>query len=469
MKKATLNMTSGNPLPLLLRFALPLMLGSFFQQLYSFVDTAVVGRGISVEALSAVGVTGSLNFVILGFTMGSATGFTILISQSVGAGRQEDINRYFWNGLYVCVAMGLVVSICVTPFVRPMLRWINTPEALLDMAEEYLKIIVLGSMTSVLYNYLAGVLRAFGDSQRPFYFLLISCGCNVVLDLLLVMVFRMGVAGAAIATVLSQLLSALLCIWWLFGKLKAVEKSGKTDGQRYTTVSLNYVRKLCGVGLPLGLESSVTSIGFLLLQSSINTLGAVAAAAQICGEKIRQIATIPCDSLGTAMSTYVGQNYGAKKIDRIKAGVKGGLLIQLVLCVSTWGLLMVLKEPLVYLLLGQTESPEALGAIRYIRIVSSLFLIQGTMKVLRGVVQGMGFGFSAMLSGVMEILGRVVGGALAVYYGSFTLICLSNPLAWTLAMVYCFFAATYYLRKKSREFAAADQAAHQQPEFNQKE
>lgn len=449
MKKTTMDMTQGRPLPLLVRFALPLMLGSFFQQLYSFVDTAIVGRGISVEALSAVGVTSSLNFVILGFTMGAAMGFTILISQSVGAGNPEDVGRYFWNGLYISLAMGLVVSVCVTPFVRSLLEMMNTPAQLLDMAAEYLTIIVLGSLASVLYNYFSGVLRAFGDSQRPFYFLLISSACNVVLDLAAILVLHLGVAGAAIATVLSQVLSAVLSCWWLFGKMKVIPMD-----RTFRRPSAAHMKKLAGVGFPLGLESSVTSIGFLLLQSSINTLGAVAAAAQVCGEKIRHIATIPCDSLGTAMSTYVGQNYGAKRIDRIKEGVKGGMVIQLVVCLATWAVLLVLDEPLVYLLLGQTQSPEALGAIQYLNIVSALFLLQGTMKVLRGVVQGMGFGFSAMVSGVMEILGRILGGALAVYYGSFTLICLSNPIAWGLSMLYCAAAAFYYLRKKSKEFAA---------------
>ena len=450
MKKPTLDMTQGKPMSLLVRFALPLMLGSFFQQLYSFVDTAIVGRGISVEALSAVGVTSSLNMVILGFTMGAAIGFTILISQSVGAQRQEDISRYFWNGLYAAAAMGLLVSVCVTPFVRPLLGLMNTPAELIDMAVEYLSIIVAGSIASVLYNYFAGVLRAFGDSQRPFYFLLISSGCNVVLDLLFILVFHMGVAGAAIATVISQVLSAVLCCWWLFGKMKVIEIR---DGNACRRLSMPHIRKLCGVGLPLGLESSVTSIGFLLLQSSINTLGAVAAAAQVCGEKIRHIATIPCDALGTAMSTYVGQNYGAKRVDRIRSGVKGGLLIQGVVCLVTWALLLVLKSPLVYLLLGETETPEALGAIQYLAIVSPLFLLQGTMKVLRGVPQGMGYGMFAMLSGAVEVVGRVVGGMLAVYYGSFTLICLSNPLAWGLALVYCAFVSAWLLRKKSREFA----------------
>lgn len=443
--KTSMDMTRGRPLELLVRFALPLMLGSFFQQLYSFVDTAIVGRGISVDALSAVGVTGSLSFVILGFTMGAAAGFTILLAQSIGAGDRERTNRYFWNGLYVSLAMGLVISLGVTPFLRRMLRGMNTPPQLLDMAVEYLRVIVLGSVCSVLYNYLAGVLRAFGDSKRPFYFLLISSGCNVVLDLLFILVFRMGVAGAAVATVLSQSLSAALCIWWLFGKMQVIGFD-----RAYMRLSGGCIRKLCSVGLPLGMESSVTSVGFLLLQSSINALGAVAAAAQVCGEKIRHIATIPCDSLGTAMSTYVGQNFGAKRIDRIKAGLKGGILIETVVCLVTWGILALAAKPLVHLLLGSTASPEALGALQYIHIVAPLFLIQGTMKVLRGIVQGMGYGTAAFFSGVMEIGGRLLGGTLAVYYGSFTLICLSNPMAWALAMVYCGVMATYYLRKHSR-------------------
>lgn len=452
--KKTIDMTQGNPLLLLIRFALPLMLGSFFQQLYSFADTAIVGRGISVDALSAVGVTGSLNMVILGFTMGAAIGFTVLISQSVGGRRQEDISRYFWNGLYVAAAMGLLVSVCVTPFVRPLLVMMNTPAELMDMAVEYLSVIVAGSLASVLYNYFAAVIRAFGDSRRPFYFLLISSVCNVGLDLLFILVFRMGVAGAAIATVISQILSAVLCCWWLFGKLKTVERRGESGS--YQKLSLPHIRKMCSVGLPLGLESSVTSIGFLLLQSSINTLGAVAAAAQVCGEKIRHIATIPCDSLGTAMSTYVGQNYGAKRIGRIEEGVKGGMLIQAVVCITTWALLAVLDEPLVYLLLGEKASAEALGAIQYLNIVAPLFLLQGTMKVLRGVPQGMGHGLLAMGSGAVEVVGRVVGGMLAVSCGSFTLICLSNPLAWGLAMIYCAFVARYCIRKKQPRSAAPE-------------
>lgn len=446
MKRSNLDMTSGQPLSLLVRFAMPLMLGAFFQQMYSFVDTAIVGRFISVDALSAVGVTGSLAMVVLGFTMGTTAGFTILVSQSVGAQSRENIDRYFWNGLSICVTMGLMISLIVTPLVRPLLTWMNTPAQLLDMAVEYLTVIVLGALPSVLYNYFAGILRAFGDSKRPFYFLLISSFCNVLLDLALILLTPLGVAGAAVATVLSQILSAILCIWWLFGKMNAIGPRQKADAAT--------VRRLLGVGLPLGMESCVTSLGFLFLQSSINALGAVAAAAQVCGERIRHIATIPCDALSTAVNTYVGQNYGARRIDRIKTGIKGALGIQLVVCVATWAILLVADGPLVYLLLGQTDSPEALGAIQYLNIMSALFLLQGTMKVMRSIPQGMGRSMLAFGAGAMEILGRVVGGALAVRLGSFVMICLSNPMAWGFALVYCACVGTWLLRSEERKLAA---------------
>ena len=204
-KKQTLDMTQGKPMGLLLRFALPLVLSALFQQLYSFADTAIVGRILGVEALSAVGVTGSVYFLVLGLTMGSAMGFSIPISQSVGAGNKEDVSRYFWNGLYLSFALCILICVGVTMFVRPILIALNTPENLLDMAVEYLTIIMLGQLTTVIYNYFSGILRAFGDSKRPLYFLLIASTLNIILDVVLILPpFNMGVAGAAIATIASQ-------------------------------------------------------------------------------------------------------------------------------------------------------------------------------------------------------------------------------------------------------------------------
>ena len=453
-KKQTLDMTQGNPLPLLVRFAVPLILGSLFQQLYSFVDTAIVGRCIGADALTAVGVTGSLNFLVLGFTMGSAMGFCIPISQAVGAGNKEEVSRNFWNGLYLSIAIGLVISIGVSFFTRPLLSMMKTPAELLDMATNYLTIILVGQITTVLYNYLSGVLRAFGDSQRPFWFLVISSCINVVLDLVLILVIPMGVAGAAVATVISQAISVLMCIWWLAKKMDVIQKCSDS-GESLTKVSAAHMKNICVIGLPLGLEYSVCSIGNVVLQSSINTLGTVVAAAQVCGEKIRGIATLPMESLGTAVATYAGQNYGAKRMDRIKSGIKAGLIIVAVYCAAAWAVLLVLKAPLVSLLQGNAASAEARASVEYLSIISTLFIFHGSLMIFRNTVQGMGFGASALASSVMEIIGRSAAGLLAVHFGSFFLICVSAPMAWALACVCCIGLCAYYIPKKSREFSLA--------------
>ena len=451
-KKQTLDMTQGNPLPLLVRFAIPLILGSLFQQLYSFVDTAIVGRCISAEALTAVGVTGSLNFLVLGFTMGSAMGFCIPISQAVGAGDSDEVSRNFWNGLYLSIGIGLFISVGVSFFTRPLLAMMKTPENLLDMASQYLTIIFMGQITTVLYNYFAGVLRAFGDSKRPFWFLIISSLINVVLDLVLILVIPMGVAGAALATVISQGISVVLCIWWLTRKMDVIHRRSDS-GEALTAVSGVRMKKICVVGMPLGLEYSVCTIGNVVLQSSINSLGSVVAAAHVCGEKIRGIATLPIEALGTAVATYAGQNYGAKRIDRIKSGIQAGLTIVAIYCVAAWAILAVLKAPLVSLLLGETASAEALASIEYLSIISTLFIFHGSLMIFRNTVQGMGYAASTLASSVMEIIGRSAAGLLAVHFGSFFLICVSAPMAWGLACICCIGLCAYYISKASREFA----------------
>ena len=451
-KNQTLDMTRGNPLPLLIRFAIPLILGSLFQQLYSFVDTAIVGRCIGAQALTAVGVTGSLNFLVLGLTMGSAMGFCIPISQAVGAGDTEEVSRSFWNGLYLSVGIGLVISLGVSMFTRPLLAAMNTPAELLDMATEYLRIILMGQITTVLYNYFAGVLRAFGDSQRPFWFLVAASCINVVLDLVLILVIPMGVAGAAVATVISQAISVVLCIWWLAKKMNLIRKTDDS-GNSLMTVSGAHMKKILTMGLPLGLEYSVCSIGNVVLQSSINSLGSVVAAAHVCGEKIRAIATLPVESLGTAVATYAGQNYGAKRMDRIKAGIRAGLTIVAVYCAAAWAILLVLKAPLVSLLLGNASSPEALASVEYLSIISTLFVFHGSLMIFRNTVQGMGFSASTLASAVMEIIGRSAAGLLAVKFGSFFLICVSAPMAWTLACICCIGLCAYYIPREEKKFS----------------
>lgn len=452
-KNQVLDMTRGRPLSLLVRFAVPLILGSLFQQLYSFVDTAIVGRCISAQALTAVGVTGSLNFLVLGLTMGSAMGFCIPISQAVGAGDADEVSRNFWNGLYLSVGLGLVIGTGVSFFTRPLLVMMKTPAELLDMATDYLVIILAGQITTVLYNYFAGVLRAFGDSKRPFWFLVFSSCVNVALDLLLILVIPMGVAGAALATVISQGISVLLCIRWLAKKMDVIHRRGST-GESLMTVSRGRMKRICVIGMPLGLEYSVCSIGNVVLQSSINSLGTVVAAAHVCGEKIRAIATLPMESLGTAVATYAGQNYGAKRMGRIKSGIRAGLTIVAAYCAVAWAVLFVLKEPLVALLLGEAASAEAAASVEYLSVISTLFVLHGSLMIFRNTVQGMGFAASTLASSVMEIIGRSAAGLLAVRFGSFFLICVSAPMAWGLACICCIGLCAHYIPKMTREFSA---------------
>ena len=445
MSTKTIDMTSGRILPILIRFSIPLILGSLFQQLYSFVDSAIVGNFVGNDALTAIGVTGSLNFLVLGLTMGSAIGFSIPISQSVGEGNEADVNKNFWNGLYLTCLIGLSVSLGVTPFVRPLLMLMNTSAAFLDMATDYLTVILMGQITVVLYNYLAGAIRAFGDSKRPFIFLVASSLLNVVLDLLFVLVIPMGVVGAAVATVISQLISVLLCVWWIVRGRLIRTRDG--EGNRLYLPSAGHIKKICLVGLPLGLEYSVCSIGNVVLQGSINTLGDVYATAQYCGERIRSIATIPMESVGTAMATYAAQNFGAKKYDRIRQGVKCGLLIQGVYCVIAFLVLLLLGKPLVYLLLGSADTAEAILSAEYLFIISLLFIFHGSLMIFRNTVQGMGYGASTLASSVMEIIGRSLSGVLAVSFGSFFLICVSAPMAWIFALVCCIILFLIYVRK----------------------
>ena len=445
MSNKTIDMTQGKILPALLKFAIPLIFGSLFQQLYTFVDSAIVGNFVSNDALTAIGVTGSLNFLVVGLTMGGAIGFSIPISQSVGEENEAEINKNFWNGLYLTLAIGLLVSLGISPFIRPLLILMNTSDKFLNMATTYLTIIFIGQISVVLYNYLAGTIRAFGDSKRPFMFLVISSVTNVILDLLFVLIIPMGVAGAAIATVISQILSVVLCVWWI-KKKKLIQKSDAKGNKLYIP-SGEHIKKICLIGLPLGLEYSVCSIGNVVLQSSINILGDVYATAQYCGERIRSIATIPMESVGTAMATYAAQNFGAKKYDRIRQGIKYGLLIQAVYCVASFLVLLLFGKPLIYLLLGTTETAPALLTADYLMIISALFIFHGSLMIFRNTVQGMGYGVSALASSVMEIIGRSASGILAVSFGSFFLICISAPMAWALALICCIILFAMYIKK----------------------
>ena len=447
-KSGTTDLTVGKPLFQILRFALPLVLGTLFQQLYSFADTVIVGRCLGTDALGAVGTTYSLNFLILGFVQGACVGFGIPVAETFGAKDKGGLRKYLFNGALLCVVLSVVFTIITTLMAGPLLQLIHTPEELYADAVLYIRIIFLGIPATVLYNYASSVLRAMGDSQHPFYFLLAASVLNIGLDYLLIASMGMGVDGAALATVLSQLLSGGLCAFWFFTRTAKQEEL--TFRGQSSLLSAGHCKRLAYIGFPMGFEYSVSAIGAVIMQDAINLLGSTAVAAQTAGEKIRQMFTLPMESVGMAMATYVGQNHGAHRTDRIKQGIKDGCMIQLTYCVAAWVVIFFVKPYAVGLVLGDADPAVTAGAIQYLAIMSMLFCFHGLLMIFRNTLQGLGYSVQAIISGVGELIGRSLGGLLAVKTGlGYVGICLSNPFAWGLAMLYCMFMVRRVLKREA--------------------
>lgn len=446
-KSGTTDLTVGKPLFQILRFALPLVLGTLFQQLYSFADTVIVGRCLGTDALGAVGTTYSLNFLILGFVQGACVGFGIPVAETFGAKDKGGLRKYLFNGALLCVVLSVVFTLFTTLMAGPLLQLIHTPEELYADAVLYIRIIFLGIPATVLYNYASSVLRAMGDSQHPFYFLLAASVLNIGLDYLLIVSMGMGVDGAALATVLSQLLSGGLCAFWFFTRTAKQEEL--TFRGQSSLLSAGHCKRLAYIGFPMGFEYSVSAIGAVIMQDAINLLGSTAVAAQTAGEKIRQMFTLPMESVGMAMATYVGQNHGAHRTDRIKQGIKDGCTIQLTYCVAAWVVIFFVKPYAVGLVLGDADPAVTAGAIQYLAIMSMLFCFHGLLMIFRNTLQGLGYSMQAIISGVGELIGRSLGGLLAVKTGlGYVGICLSNPFAWGLAMLYCMFMVRRMLKRE---------------------
>ncbi len=444
----TTDLTVGKPMIQILRFALPLVLGTVFQQLYSFADTVIVGRCLGSNALGAVGTTYSLNFLILGFIQGACVGFGIPVAESFGAKDKEGLQKYLLNGAVLCIALSIVFTIFTTLMAGPLLSLIHTPEELYRDAVLYIRVIFLGIPATVLYNYSASVLRSMGDSKHPFYFLLFASILNIGLDYLLIVPFGMGVDGAAIATVFSQLVSGVLGAVWFFTRTARQEELHFRAGR--PLLSGEHCRRLACIGFPMGFEYSVSAIGAVIMQDAINLLGTTAVAGQTAGEKIRQMFTLPMESVGMAMATFVGQNHGAGREDRIRQGIRDGCLIQLIYSIAAWVVIYFMKPYAVGLVLGNADPAVSAAAIEYLTVMSLLFYLLGVLMIFRNTLQGLGYSMQAVISGVGELIGRSLGGLLAIKAGlGYLGICLSNPFAWGLAMLYCIFMVRHMLRKEA--------------------
>ena len=421
-------MTVGTPWKIILNFTIPIVIGNIFQQFYSMVDTVIVGKFVGTKALAAVGSTGTIGFLILGFLMGLTAGFTVLTSQRFGAGDMPGMRKTVGSAAVLSVIVSVVMTVISMAFMKPLLILMNTPEDIFQDAYKYIMIICAGIFTQVMYNLLAGILRALGNSKTPLYFLLFSAALNIVLDLVLIIVFHLGAAGAAYATVIAQGVSALLCLVYIIKKvpiLKLDRWDFKLDG--------HLVRQQLAIGFPMALQYSITAIGAMMVQAALNVLGSVHVAAFTAANKIEQVATQVYVALGTTMATYCAQNMGAGKYTRIRKGFKSATLIGFIYAVVTGVIIFFVGKYMTIFFVSENVNQIMEYVDIYLRCVSVSFLPLVIVNLYRNGIQGMGYGLLPMTAGIAELVGRSGAALIASHFGSYMGICLASPAAWVLA------------------------------------
>ena len=427
-KKLTSDMTVGKPIVLILKFFFPLLFGMLFQQFYNLVDMAIVGQFLGKENLAAVGATGSVNFLILGFCMGVCNGFAIPVAQKFGAKDESGMRRFVANSVWLSIVFAVVMTVAVSLLCRNILIWMRTPADIIDRSYSYILVIFLGIPVTYLYNLLSGIMRAMGDSKNPLIFLVISSVLNIGLDLAAILVFHMGVQGAALATVISQAVSGVLCLFFM-KKRYTIFKMSKEEW-RFNGVC---AARLCGMGIPMGLQYSITAIGSVILQTAVNDLGSLAVAAISSGSRMSMFFCCPYDAMGSTMATYAGQNLGAKKLKRVDRGIFASSGLALIYSVFAAAVLIVFGKYLALLFVDGGEI-ELIGMISRFLMWNSLFYFPlALVNIVRFTIQGLGFGKLAILAGVCEMIARSAMGFYMVPAFGFTAACLASPVAWILA------------------------------------
>lgn len=426
----TKDMTKGSPVKHILLFSIPLLIGNVFQQFYSMVDTIIVGRFVGVDALAAVGSTGSLVFLINGFALGLTSGFSVMVSQRFGANDEKGLRKAVSSSVVLCTALVVLLTTISLMAAKPLLHLMNTPENIFNDAYTYVFIIFAGIITTVAYNMMASILRALGDSKSPLYFLIISSVLNIILDLVLIINFNMGVAGAAYATIFSQGVSALLCFVYILKKYTIL----KLKREDYDVKKSMYVKHL-KIGIPMALQFSITALGLVTVQGALNPLGSTFIAAYTASSKALQLVMQPAVTYGVTMATYCAQNLGAKRYDRIKDGVNKAIIISIITSIIAGAALILFGTQFVKLFI---ENPDAsiISASKQVLDISGIFFIPlGLIFIYRNALQGIGESFVPMMAGVAELGARaLVAFTLPSFLGFFG-ICLADPVAWIAAAV----------------------------------
>jgi putative MATE family efflux protein len=422
------DLTVGDPMKLIMGFAMSLFWGMLFQQLYNIIDTAIVSWTLGKEAYSGMGSTGAVNFLIMGFCMGVCNGFAIPIAQRFGAKDYKSMRKFFTHAIILCSIFAVVMTFFVSIFCRQILITMRTPESILDYAYRYIIVIFLGIPATYMYNLLSATIRALGDSKHPVQYLIIGSVVNIGLDLVFIMVFHWGIFGAAFATVVSQLVAGSLCLAYIVRKIDILRLS-KVDWN----LDRSHFQILINMGVPMGLQYSITAIGSVILQTAINGLGEDAVTAVTTASKVSMFFCIPFDALGSTMATYGGQNVGAKKLDHLTLGLRAAVKIGSIYSVIAFVVLAFFGRNFAMIFLDASEV-TCLDNAHLFLIYNSLFYIPlALVNIVRFLIQGMGYSMFAVLAGVMEMIGRSLMAMLLVPQIGFTAICLASPVAWILA------------------------------------
>ncbi|MDT2836778.1 MATE family efflux transporter [Enterococcus durans] len=419
------DLTKGSPAKLILMFTVPLLIGNVFQQFYNMVDMIIVGQTLGKNALAAVGATGSLTFLIIGFAQGLTAGLAIITAQRYGAKDYRGLKKSFAASVVISLIVTIVLTALSLVFIHPMLQLMQTPPEIIDQAQTFISIILLGIFASMSFNLLSNVIRALGDSRTPLFFLIIAVIINVVLDLIFIIFFGMGVEGAAIATVIAQVSSSVLCLVYIKKKIPLLQLRKKDF-----SFDKEEIRVHLNAALPMAFQSSIIAIGAIVLQAALNSLGTDVVAAQAAASRIDQFANQPMMSFGIAMATFSAQNYGAKEYGRILKGVKQTLMMSIGFSLVAGATVIFFGHSLMKLFVSSSETRVFELAQTYFNINGSLYWILAILFILRYTLQGLGQSKIPTIAGMMELLMRSFAAIILTGMLGYAGAAAASPLAW---------------------------------------
>lgn len=441
------DMTAGNPTKIILDFTFPIFIGNVFQQFYNMADTVIVGKFVGMKALAAVGSTGTIMFLILGFVLGMTAGFTVLTAQKFGAGDMKAMRQTVGGAAVLSILVTIVLTAGSMLFMKPLLHFMHTPADIFDDAYSYIMIICAGIAAQMLYNLLASVLRALGNSKVPLYFLILSALLNIVLDLVLIIVFHLGAPGAAYATVISQGVSGVLCLVYIVKKIPVLHLEREDWKPKAHLLKIQL-----GIGIPMALQYSITAIGTMMVQTSLNLLGSGLVAAFTAASKIEQVVTQAYVALGTTMATYCAQNIGAGKVQRIRSGFRSATIMSFVYAVISGILIMTVGKYMTYLFVSGDVAEIMASVDIYLKCVGIFFIPLAVVNLYRNGIQGMGYGILPMMAGVAELVGRGIVAVIAAGKRSYVGVCLASPIAWIFAAALLTVMYFYIMKHDMKKF-----------------